>query len=71
MLPLNFRVVHGVLLGGGEDFFIQMAAPEQDIGAAAPRTMQPAPSNGSKALWCANAARDCLSYDKVSVLLQA
>ncbi len=37
MLPLNFRVVHGVLLGGGEDFFIQMAAPEQDIGAAAPQ----------------------------------
>ncbi|CAK0758510.1 hypothetical protein CVIRNUC_002625 [Coccomyxa viridis] len=30
-------VVHGVLLGGGEDFFIQMAAPEQDIGAAAPQ----------------------------------
>ena len=37
MFPVNSRVVHGVLLGGAEDFFIQMAAPEQDIGAAAPQ----------------------------------
>ena len=29
--------MHGVLLGGGEDFFIQTAVPEQDIGAAAPQ----------------------------------
>ena len=37
MSQLKFRVVHGVLLGGGEDFFIQMSLPEQDIGAAAPQ----------------------------------
>ncbi|CAL5227089.1 g9995 [Coccomyxa viridis] len=30
-------VVHGVLLGGREDFFIQTALPEQDISSAAPK----------------------------------
>ena len=35
--PLLRRVVHGVLLGGRADFFIQTALPEEDIGAAAPK----------------------------------
>lgn len=33
----SHRVVHGVLLGGKEDFFIQTALPEQDVCSAAPK----------------------------------